>query len=572
MRRRLFLSVMAALAMSCSGGSGNEGDDDQTSTPEDGSGPPPKAELPVVTEMEQYTQADFLSKVEADPDLQKLWTSLQALGATGFAYAGISRQDDGVEVLWGEASGQPSPAGLVRRCKSAGKECTSTLYTVKGQEVTLQDADDKPVDLEGIGLPILLKQLDGHTFDKPTHVVELPLEPPAELPSVDVTKRRFLAVSSFGPLWADGALSLAGIEKVATDSAAFDSVVVTEYVRGADIDDALLHYHPFDALVWLGQTIREEAKTNEIYKPVGMTVNSALFGDALYDRNRIEELVLQSPLHGPGLVVLAGCETMGDGAGGETKDKSIPVTLDNKVRLYVGFEKCGDARDILAATEAFLEAFLVDGQSLGDSLGVANELLMSVASPLVMRTLADANLDYLFLADVGKYWELYAEEGTPAETLMSTNINIVNMCVDKDGKSYQENEFFATAWSKEVSWQGPFFTGSRKNPDNQVDFTVDGALGEIKPGAHFFFVVKGDLSPRVQGLTLYGDGEIEEIVLDKEKPNEFVIRYKGVGVASEYVNEFGDKCQMQSPLLKSSTGESSTFKVPVTWKNKPQEE
>jgi hypothetical protein len=558
--------------MSCGNGSGGGGSEDQSSLPEDGSGPPPKEELPLVIEMERYGEADFLSKVEADPELQKLWNVLQGLGFTGFPAAGISRQDNGAEVLWGEASGMPGTFGLVRRCKEAGKDCTHAIFSLSGGKTTFLDADDKPVDMTGLGLPILLKQLEGHTFDKPTHVVELPLEPPAELPTVDVTKRRFLAVSAFGPLWADGALSLAGIESAANDSAAFDAVLVTEYVRSQDVDDALLHYHPFDAFVWLGQTIREEAKTNEIYKPVGMTVNAGLFGDALYDRGRIEELVLQSPLHGPGLVVLAGCETMGDGAGGETKDKSIPVTLDNKVRLYVGFERCGDARDLLAATEAFLRAFLVDGLPLGASLDVANELLAQVPSQLVMKTLADANLEYRFLRDVSKYWEQYAEEGTPADTLMSTNINIVNMCVDKDGKSYQENEFFATAWSKEVSWQGPFFAGSRKNPDNQVDFTVDGALGEIAPGAHFFFVVKGDLSPRVQGLTLYGDGEIEEIVLDKEKPDEFVIKYKGVGVASEYVNEFGDKCQMQSPLLKSSTGESSTFKVPVTWKNKPQEE
>ncbi|MBM4352625.1 MAG: hypothetical protein FJ109_02340 [Deltaproteobacteria bacterium] len=525
-----------------------------------------------MTEMERYTEADFLSKVEADPELQELWNVLQKLGFTGFPASGITRQDDGPEVLWGEAAGMPGVFGLVRYCKESGKDCTRAIFSLSGQEVSFLDAKDKPVDVGGIGLPILLKQLEGHTFDKPTHVVELPLEPPAELPVVDVTKRRFLAVSSFGPLWADGALALGGFEKVAKDSGAFDAVLITQYVRTEDIDDALLHYHPFDVFVWLGQTIREEAKTNEIYKPVGMTVNAGLFGDALYDRNRIEENVQLSPLHGPGLVVLAGCETMGDGAGGETKDKSIPVTLDNKVRLYVGFERCGDARDILAATEAFLKAFLLDGLSLGDSLGTANDLLALAESPLSMKTLADANLDYLFLRDVSQYWEQYAEEGTPGDTLMSTNINIVNMCIGKDGKSYQENEFFATAWSKEVSWQGPFFEGARKNPDNQVDFTIDGALGEIKPGAHFFFVVKGDLSPRVQDLTLYGDGEIEEIVLDKEKPNEFIVRYKGVGVASEYVNELGDKCQMQSPLLKSSTGESSTFKIPVTWKNKPQEE
>jgi len=565
MKRKVACLLSFFFLVSC--GSSTEEETDATSTIPDVT-VVEKEELPLVTRQERYTPADFLSKVEADPDLQALWNQLQDEGYVSIEEAGISEQDDGVVVIWSEAAGPGKELrGLVRHCSA--DDCTSAIWWFSGGAVKWRDASGKEIEPLGMGLPILLKQLEGHTYDKPTHVVEAPLSD-EEMPEIDVSKRRFYLLSSFGPLWANGALSTSALKKMAEDSGSFDEVLLNRYVRLAEADTVLLHSHPHDVFVWLGQTIREEAKTNEIFKPVGMTVNSGVFGDKLYDRARMDDKLDINPLHGPGLMVLAGCETMGDGNGGGEVEKSIPVVLDNKVRTLAGFKKCGDARDILEATHLFVDHYF-SGSSLGESLAAANAYLAGVESKLTMATLPDADTGMTFVQDLSKYWEKYADDGPPGDSFFSGNLNIVNMCEDKEGGQYQENESFATAWCKDIKWEGPFFSCSRKNPDNLVDFEISGALKEIVEGAHFFFVVTGSLNPRVQGLTLYADAVIKEIVLDKEKPNEFIVEFKGVGEASPYKNEAGDTCQMQDPLLQSTTGEPGTFKIPVTWKNKDEE-
>jgi hypothetical protein len=556
--------AVLAFTLGCSSSSGDSNDTQESS--EDVTSIV-KEEIPLVVAMDPYSEADFLSKVEADGDLQALWTQLQGEGYTSFQSAGLTRQDDGLEVLWGEVAG--ATTGLVRHC--AGEDCATARWTLAAGKVTWTAADGSNVEPRGIGLPILLKQLEGHSYDKPTHVVDLALDPPTELPEIDVSKRRFYLLNAFGPLWGDGSIDASVLEDVATDAGAFDSVVRHDYVRADVIDETLLLSHPYDVFVWFAQTVREEAKTNEIWKPVGMTTNVGLFGDALYDQKRIEDRIFANPLNGPGLMVLAGCETMGDGNGGGEQDKSIPMTLDNQTRVVVGFKQCGDARDLLHATELFLDHYLSGAAeaNLGSALATANSYLAEVGSDLEMTTFESANLQRTFLPDLASFWDRYTDDGEPGDSVFNSYIHIVNKCTAPDGSTYQEDEDFASAWSKETTFQGPFFNGERKNSENNVDFSFSGALVTIEEGARFFFVVKGSLSPRVQDLTLYGTGVIDSIVLDKEKPTEFTFKFKGNGKASPYINEAGDTCEMQDPLLVSSTGEPGTFKIPVTWKNEP---
>ena len=553
MRRSLW-AIALLLLLGCSSSS-SKGEKDAATPAGDTGGTIEKEALPVVTQMDAHSQADLLAKVEADPDLLQLWQVLQGDGYTSFVAAGLTSQEDGIEVLWGEAdSGGGLLKGLVRHCVSSDN-CVRAIWGYNGGALAFKDGSGGDVEMPGVGLPVLL------------NVVNAALEPGEEMPEIDVSRRRFYVVSSLGPLWAKGSLATDVVKSHAADSGAFDDVIAFDYVRTEKVDDILLHSHPYDAFVWLGQTVREEAKTGEIWKPIGMTVNAGLFGDALYDRNRLAEKIALNPLHGPGLMVLAGCETMGDGNGGWEQEKSIPLTLDNKVRTLVGFKKCGDARDVLHATGLFLEAYF-SGETLGYSLDTANNYLATQDGELTMETLPDADLDGLFLPEIDQYWEWFTDDGTPEDSFITANINITNMCTAHDGSTYQEDGSFAQAWSKEITWTGPFFSGSRLNPANKVDFSINGALMRIGEGAHFFFLVQGSLSPKVQGLTLYADAVIDKIVLDKEKLDEFILEFKGQGKASIYLNEAGDKCQMQDPFLVSTLGEPSKFKIPVTWKAK----
>ncbi|MBT3193100.1 MAG: hypothetical protein HN341_11150, partial [Verrucomicrobia bacterium] len=108
--------AVLAFALGCSSSTGESSDVQETS---DEVTSIVKQEIPLVVAMDPYSEADFLSKVEADADLQALWTELQGEGYTAFQSAGLTRQDDGLEVLWGEVAG--AATGLVRHC--AGEDC-----------------------------------------------------------------------------------------------------------------------------------------------------------------------------------------------------------------------------------------------------------------------------------------------------------------------------------------------------------------------------------------------------------------------------------------------------------------
>jgi len=266
--------------------------------------------------------------------------------------------------------------------------------------------------------------------------------------------------------------------------------------------------------------------------------------------------------------VLVGCQSMGDDGGGAL-DKSVTVTLDNKTRLVVGFEGCADARDLLGAADRFLD-FYLEGTPLSETLDRVNAGLSEDGAAAKMVALPDTDLSQTFLADVSAYWDRYSLDGDPEPAFFDTNIHIVNQCKGTDGKTYMEDEAFISAWSKETVFQGPFFSAERVNPQNKVDFRLEGALMNIVEGGHFSFMVSGSLSPEVQDLTLYADAVIEKVITDKEKPDEFIIEFKGQGKASPYRNEKGDICEMQDPYLVSTTGEPGTFKIPVTLKKGEQ--
>ncbi len=562
MKNAVVLLLALALGVAPSCGSSSGGSDD-AAIQADTDAPPAKTDLPAVTKQSTQPAEDFNTLVAQTPALTSLWNALKAKGATAFLRSGVSEDEDGVVVTWGEATEGKTSTGLVRRC--VAQDCTQAIYTVTDTKLTLSDATDKAVTMEGIGLPILRKQLAGHTYDKPTEVIKQALELPTEMPVIDVTKRNAWVISSFGDLWAAGELSLDDMEALMKSTGTFDTVRQVPYVQMAHVDDILLHSHPFDVLVWLGQTVREEVKTNEIFMPVGMTVNSGVFGDKFYDRDRLTKVLELNPLQGPGVVVLASCDSMDDGAGGGEREKSMPRALNNGARVVVGFVRCGDARDVLYASQLFVQSFLDQGKTVGESVAVANAYLESLDGNLRMATLPEANLEAKFLKDTDNFWDQYTTGGLPGDSFLTVYLNVVNICTRGDGSTYQEDESFATAWTKEIKWQGPFFTGSRVNATSNVDVTLTGALTSLGEGAHFFFQLKGDLGAKVNDLTVYGNADIKKIVVDKEKPNEFTIEFGGQGVASEYTNEVGDKCVMQNPYLTTSTGDPSKFVVPVPW-------
>jgi hypothetical protein len=567
MRAYWLLGLAVTMVVSaCSGASSGAGKDEgDTQGTGDTSGTPvEKTAHPVVHEQSRMLVENFLGVVAQDTELETLRNKLAGEGCNTFFRAGLTRQADGLQVMWGECAGSEGGyRGLLQHCASSGS-CVPAIWRLHDSTVSWEDAAGSSLTPLGVGLPVLLKQLAGHSFDKPTRVVTKRDGVAGELPDIAVDERRLYVWSSFGPLWAGGDLSVATLADLGRDSGAFTSVHSREYIHEEEVTAGLMESHPFDALVWLGQMVREEVKTNEVFKPVGMTVNAGLYGDGFYDRDKMIGTLNANPVRGPGLLVLVACESLGDFNGGGLLPSSLSAQLDNKVRVLVGFQGCTDARDLIEAARVFLESFF-QGEQLVTSLDRANDYL-SLVGGAVMVAAPGVPPSTVFRSDLDAFWQPYVASDHPGESALTVHMNIANQCYDSAGKKYQEMESFVSAWSRAITWNGPFFQGERVDPINQVNVRLRGALTDIRPGAHFFFVVEGNLGPKVQGITVYGDAVIEKIVVDKEKPDQFTIQFKGSGVASPYVNGNGDECMMQPPLLVTTTGEPSTWVIPMAWK------
>ncbi len=558
----ILAALVLALAPSCDGGGGGTGGGGESDTTGGGSGG-----LDPVTEVslqESMSPADFMGAVEADATLQACWNQMTGLGFSGVTRAGRTSQA-GVEVMWGHAvDGASRPGALVRHC--IGDDCVVAVQTYDAGKATWTDCDGGSIEVRGIGWPILLKALDGHDFDNPTHVKQYALDLPDELPEVDISARHFYVLNAFGDVWGDGDVTLKAVVNAAKDTGVFDQALEQTYAQMSRIDDILLGSHPFDVLVWFGQGVREEAKTGEVWKPIGMTANAGGFGDVLYDRDRMDELLFTNPFRGPGIIFLAGCETMGDGNGGGTDDwdDNLPSILANGHRSVLGFRGCDDGRLVKQATVEFWAEYL-DGGTIQDGVDAANGYLteMESAMSLELDWLSDPTKSLqLSLED---YWQDYVGVDAPGEVLIQANIHVVNICWNADESTYSEPEFFVSPWVKPLTWEGPFFEGTRQNPENNVDLAFKGSLTDLRPGAHFYFVVQGDFSPKMQGITVFADAEIEKITVDKDKPDEFVVLFKGAAKGTQYTNEAGHTCQMQDTQLLSTTGEFSKLQVKMAW-------
>ncbi len=548
----------------CDGGGGSSSGGEEGDTTGGGDG-----DLDPVTEVtlqETMSAADFMGEVEGDANLQACWNQMTGLGFGAVIRAGRTSQE-GIEVMWGHAvDGASRPGALVRHC--AGDDCVEAVQTYDAGKAQWSDCDGDAIDTRGVGWPILLKALDGHKLENPTHVKRYALDLPDELPEVDITARHFYVVNSFGDVWGDGDVTLKAVVSAAKDADVFDQAIEQPYVQISRIDDILLGSHPFDVLVWFGQGVREEAKTGEVWKPIGMTANAGGFGDVLYDRDRMEDLLFANPFRGPGIIFLAGCETMGDGNGGGTDawEDNLPSILANGQRTVLGFRKCDDARLVKQATITFWEAYF-GGATIQGGIDAANATLTEMKSDmtLVLDWLSDPEKSLQIGLD--DYWQDYVSAGDPGEVMIQANINVANICWEggPDGPTYSEMEFFVSPWAKPLTWTGPFFEGARVNAENDVDLSFKGSLTELRPGAHFYFVVQGSFNPKMKGITVYADAEIEKITVDKDKPDEFVVHFKGAAKGTPYTNEAGDTCQMQDTQLLSTTGEFSKLQVKMAW-------
>ncbi len=431
-------------------------------------------------------------------------------------------------------------------CVSA--ECAAIRGTVVDGVARFTAPDGASVNAPVKVAPVLSKDLDGADHDGRTEIAG-PLTVEGD-PKIDLSTRELVVASAFGDVHG---VSLEAFAAAAASSGGFTKVRTLPYVTEAALDAFFLHGSPADALIWIGASVREPLGTAR--KTVGLTVNRGIYGDATYKASSVRDHLAKHPFGGPGLVLLLGEDTRGDGSGQDDAKLSLFSELSNTSghRSVVGVRGRADAASILAAGEAFAAAFF-GGASVADALSKGNEALEGTDAELVSDRLAKP--ETVFFAG-----GLDAVLGEPAPTEgISTHVLSVNAtCLDADNKGTSESAV-VNAFAN-VTFNGAFFSGGR---DFEVDgqamrLDVSGVILGTEAGANVFVKFGGDLQPGIRGLTAYGVGTVTD---RKEVTKPKRLYYEGTASATAYTNAAGHTCLLKSPELKGKTAEQVSWLEP----------
>jgi hypothetical protein len=375
----------------------------------------------------------------------------------------------------------------------------------------------------------------------------------ADVPVVNLSRRRIVLANAFG---AAQGVQLGSWESLAKSTGAFNDVVYAEYASANVLRDAIENAAPADVLIWVGASVRE--KLGNEYKTVGMTANRAMYGDVtVRGVDEIRQWLKDSPYGGPGLVVLVGAETHGDGGSQANNPAAIFGEFSDvdTHRIVVAVQGGADAATILAASEACITAFL-GGESLRAALDSGTAVFEAAGSTAKLVTNREGTADQITFPGA---LDAFFGDAPPKDPVRSNlYLNVANVCIDSStGDGYSEEEgqvnFFV-----DVTFDGPFFSGSRNwEVDGEpLQAQVEGVMLGRAPGSGVYLTFTGDVKPSVKGLTIWGSGEVEDRS-DIDNPNR--VFFDGTVLATEYKNAKGDTCQLKSPTLSGSTSEQLSW-------------
>ena len=493
--------------------------------------------------------------------------------------AGVIEDDDGGRLVWGEyAASGLSPRQEVkviyRFCAGAkaGSGCSVGQGDHTATGVSLRDEGGKVVSHVGIGRAVLSKEaVKGQSDGYPTVLRGAlkqsglldPTAAAAWFAQVAWGKRRFVVLNAYGPeVGVLGSKTLAA----ANASGRYDEVFELSYGRRTDMDRLLATLTPLDTIVWLGAGVVETYKSGAPAKSVGMTVSLGIFGDAYYHRDYLAAALDHPPLGGPGMIVLAGSDTLFADSPGQSGIfasylRAFPY------RPVVGFEGKMDAVAADAAAAALIGG-LADGGDLAQAMGAAG-------------TAGGAKANCLLELDSRKLWKLPEPNGTlfakaakSGKLKLHMSINPL-ICVDiggigaacdaasfdaafKAGKEVDAAKLTAkhATFLCDTAFDGPFFSCSAKNATFGSDFEVHGVLRGTSVGDQLAVYARGTAGDRVQGVALVGVGTIK--VADVGGGTTTLL-FDGEAVASAFTDDKGRCCITKKPALSSNISELSSL-------------
>ena len=502
---------------------------------------------------------------------QKITQPLQA--------AGVIEDDDGGRLIWGEyAATALAPRQEVkvvyRFCAgaAAGSGCGvgSGEYTATG--VTLRDEAGAAVSFVGIGRAVLLKEaIKGQSEGYPTVLRGAlqqsglldPVATAAWFAQVAWAKRRFVVINAYG--------SEVGVVATKTLNAAqasgrYHEITELAYARRTDVDRLLATLTPLDTVVWLGAGVVETYMSGNAAKSVGMTVSQGIFGDAFYHRDFVGPVLDHAPLAGPGLMVLAGSNTLFADSPGQsgvfaTYLRAFPF------RPVVGFDGKMEAGEADAAAAALITA-LAEGDSLEQAMGAASAVGGAKATSLLELETREA-------------WRLpVANDALLGKTASAGKLKLhmsisPPVCVDigglgakcdtasfdaaaKAGKQIDASLLTAqhATFLCDTTFNGPFFSCSADNANFGAKFELHGVLQGAEVGAHVAVYARGSASDKVQGIALIGVGTIK--VADVGGGTTTLL-FDGPAAASTFTDASANCCITKKPSLSSNTSEPSSL-------------
>ncbi len=439
------------------------------------------------------------------PDLQTMVGTI----AKPVQAAGTLTDKAGNRLIWAElAATADAPRTEVSvafaRC-SAKNLCKvgRADYTASG--ATFVDASGAPFGDVTIGRPILRKKLKAHAPDKdPTLLapLETSAKPDAELAwatwsGMQFKKRRCVVLNAYGP---EVGLSAAPIAQACSTSGRFDSTEVIDYARVSDMAAILPTLTPLDALFWVGAGVYEERTEGE--RRHGMTLSRGVFGDQLVYGKGSPDLIKGLPLGGPGLVVLAGADTMA--ANSWTDINTLANVLhDVPARAMVGFTaKTGGTALVAAAGQ--LGKSLFGGAALSTALAGAG-------APVVSDLAPDTLSKWKWAAPNASFWG--GKNPTKAAIKMYVRLeppictHVADACTRSTfNAAYKTDQVPATEMNGgnstyicDLQFDGPFFSCDVDNPDAGQKFMIRGLMRGHAEGDRFWVLALGT------GLTLYKD-------------------------------------------------------------------
>ncbi|MBT9559311.1 MAG: hypothetical protein IV100_24970 [Myxococcales bacterium] len=474
--------------------------------------------------------------------------TLESDGFTTAMGAGRTESSEGKVITWAEVENTSGDArAAIGVCNADGSgECSAFIGRVASGKAVFTDAAGDTVPAPALVAPVFSKDLDGPDHDGPTEITG-PLTIETD-PGIDLGKRTLTIASAYGDIHG---VDLSTIEAAAKASGGFTDVVVRPYARAEVLDEVFGRGSPADALIWIGAAVREPM--GDARKTIGMTVNRGLYGDATYKASTVETFLEAHPFGGPGLVVLLGEDTRGDGSGQDDAKLSLFAELSDTAghRTVVAVRGRAAPAEILAAGDRFAESFF-GGADLAAALDAGTAAFTGDATLVTDR---NTPKDIVFLRELDGFWG-----GTAPTGGTSTHILVLSaVCVD-DGGAGTTEEANLNVFS-EVTFDGPFFSGSRQfeNGGASLSLTVSGVLLGKQPGDGLFVKFGGDLAADVSGLTLYGTGAVSD-KKDAEKPNR--VYYDGTASTSTYQNAAGDTCTVKTPNLSGKTNDQASWLEP----------